>query len=402
MVDKTIIDEVTKISESLCTHLSISNIIVPKIDAYTDIFDFIVEYEQVTATLPDSQKNKLLVKAFPPGRFRAWYDKEIKPNENSETWQTIKTKIIERYSGQEDKDRHFKKLQTLKFNPEGHIKLLDFVEELLYSFIKAFPTLNDEDTQIRYIKSNLPPETINSLLSNSDFSSAKSVNQLFKAIKLYDHLKINQGSKESQMKMKPSDLTTLIKEIVKGIQKEGETTRNAVAALHQSPRLQASSPNHEPHHQNFNDQRRDISPARQGYYHSRERSSSPHNSRQRPASPNINPHSINRPWVDQQQNYHRDRNASNYNQANINLNRYQQSLLNDRGIINRSPSPQRRNYNYNERRSYQDHNGYQQTRNENPPAFNVEQYYKKFGVPPTPCSNCGFLHWQRHCIDHLN
>lgn len=184
------IQDVTKSVDQLCEHLSINNVVVPRIDAYKDVFEFINEFELVSATLPDEKKNKLLVKAFPPGRLRAWFDGELKSliTANSD-WQTIKNKIIERYSNTEDRDRHFKRLQTLKFNPQGNVKLYDHVEDLLYSFSKAFPNESDADTKIRYVKSNLPSAIQFTLTSIHEYNSAKTLPDFMKAMKQYDILK---------------------------------------------------------------------------------------------------------------------------------------------------------------------------------------------------------------------
>ena len=112
--------DVTRSIDQLFGQLSISNITVPRVDAYKDIFEFLNEFETVSATLSDEQQLRILVKAFPPGRLRAWFERELKPLiVTGSPWSTVKTKIISYYSDKEDRDRHFSRLQGLKFKPEG-------------------------------------------------------------------------------------------------------------------------------------------------------------------------------------------------------------------------------------------------------------------------------------------
>ena len=114
-LNSSMFQEVTKSAvNQLCAQLSMSNIVVPRFDAFTDVFDFMNEFETVTATLPEEFKLKVLVKAFPAGRQSAWYEAELKPLILAEEpWLTVKNKIISRYADSEDRDRHYSRLKSI-------------------------------------------------------------------------------------------------------------------------------------------------------------------------------------------------------------------------------------------------------------------------------------------------
>lgn len=138
-IDSTIFDNVTRSVDQLCTTLSLTNINVPRFNNYSDCYEFLREYETVTATLSDEQRALLLVKSFPIGYLRVWYDEEIAPLvTNKSEWKTIRAKILNRFPDTEDKDRHFARLRTLKYEPSKYKHLADFIEDISYSYSKAY------------------------------------------------------------------------------------------------------------------------------------------------------------------------------------------------------------------------------------------------------------------------
>lgn len=402
--------------DQLVSQFSVVGINVPRLDSFKDVFEFTNEVETITATLPEDQSLKLLVKAFPPGRLRTWYDRELKPLiDRGTTWPIVKQKIIQRYSDIEDRDRHLKRLQGMKFVDNGHQKLFDYVEELLYSFDKAFEGCGDS-TRIGYVKNTLPSSVTRILIHNNDFNEATSMSSFLKSIRQFDKSRSASSNDEQASdkdKINPSELATILKELVKEINRSGDN-KPKVAAM-QSPRRgdspvrslynnRPNSPRGQFRSYYGHDDDGDLHTNRDlfGYGYSRpfrQRSPSPrrqsvgHEPRyggQHEQLPTYRPTTLN--YDDQNQSYNR-------NQPTGRQNNYQ-------GQRFRSPSPQPRQYDSN-----QMHQAFSQqpirgnARDRSPSvnkAFSDTVYYQKFGVPPTPCPRCGLMHWERHCTDNLN
>lgn len=409
--DSSMIQDVTKSVDQLCAQLSISNIVVPRLDAYQDIFDFINEFELVTATLPDEHRIKVLVKAFPPGRLNAWFESELKPLIlKPSSWKTIKTRIINRYADTEDRDRHFQRLKDMKFDPHGQRKLFDYVEELSFSFTKAFPNESDE-TKVRYIKANLPQELKCSLAGISECNQSKDLDEFMKGIRRFDAMRTVTQDTQSA-KVQGTELVSVFKDLLKEIREERQTTKNIVAAFQAKSR--EPSPHRSRHNESNNYQssgQREPQPQADRMHRNRERSMSPRNRDLRPVSPNIR-----QQVVDRNSNYHPNNQNNNLqasysnayqNNRNISPANMPQNNLNQRG---QSPTPhyQLNNQQYMDRyqfkpNQYQRENNSSHARsNNNASLFNENQYYEKFGYPPQPCSGCGHMHWYRHCLIHLN
>lgn len=399
--------DITKSVDQLCAQISMSNITVPSIDNYENIFEFIAEFERATAMLLDSQKGRLLVKAFPSGRYSSWYTSVLKPIIATTSWEALKTKIIERYSDVEDTDRHLKRLDTLKFDPNGNVKLFDYIEELLFSLSKAL-LIDDEATKIRYIKSRLPSAILPTLSSISYYVNAKTLEDFMKAFRHYDTLKTNNRSlgPSSEEKIKYDELLTVLKDLTVGLKQQASTKVAAAIA----PR--AHSPDH---HQSRDivqqsSYRREDSPRRTNYHMYRDRSPSPYEGRNQGRSP-----SPNRPSVgpNYQQHYYPNRDTNyqysnrNYhtNQPNYNRNSSTTNLQNNSYSRGRSPPPQivNRNQNYMERNRIEGSPIRRQVASSSctNDIYN-EAYFHRFGVPPYPCQHCQLMHWSRHCPNHLN
>lgn len=405
--DFTTNQDVTKSVGQLCEQLSITNLSVPKIDTCRDVFEFIQEFEMVTESLPENQRSKMLAKAFPPGRYRAWYEVELKPSiQASSDWNTIKSKIIKRYSKVEDRDRHFKRLQSMKFNPNGSLELFDYVEDLLYSLSKAWPNEKDETSKIRYVKANLPSSILPTLSSIPEFKSAKTLEDFKEAIKQYDILKegFGESSENSGEKINTSELVTLLKDLAKGISKQEDVMRaqgesiakNIVAALQP---IQGSSYRQDYRNSNEASQMnsRRASPYRSSDPRAAPLAQGEQYYRRGSPSPNrrgYTSHNYNRDQT-HQQDPHYNRSQSNYRSTNYQTNKQYQ----------RSPTPPRR-VTYSDQNYMQKSGGNNDNpiRNKLPMPINVEEYYKKNDYPPSPCSNCGLMHWIRHCqqLNNLN
>lgn len=397
--------DMSRSMDQLCAHLTMSNLAVPKIDAYDSIFEFISEFEKVTEVLPDNQKGKMLARAFPIGRYTSWYTANIKPILITASWETIKNKLIERYSDVEDKDRHLKRVDTLKFDPNGKGKLYDFVEEFLISLSKALPH-EDEETKIRYIKARLPAAILPTLSSISHYVSAKTLDEYLKAFREYDRLKssnnvINTREDISGEKIKFSELITILKDISDGIKKQTSANVAALAPRSLSPDNRQSKA--------YNEQsnlQRSRSPVQNRYQVNRNRSPSTYQERYNRRSPSPvresgNPNYYNsRNNCNNQEHNQQNPNYSNYQFNNPPINSQNQSYL--RG---RSPPP-RYNYRY---RNHMEKNTNNSSPIRQPLASSSrsndiynEAYYQRFGVPTSPCQYCRLNHWSRHCPDHLN
>lgn len=394
--------------DQICTTLSLSNIVVPRIDKIDNVFDFINEFEMVTATLPEDTRLKLLVKAFPPGRHQAWFNKDLKRAvDDSKPWSDIKRIIIERYSDIEDRDRHLLKLQEMKFVDKNQNKLFEHVEDLILSFEKALPKIkDDDDSKIRFVKSRLPKEILPDLSRINDYNSVSNLSRFLRGVREYDKLKVinretGKASDKSEQVTR-SDLCEMFKEFAKEMRKENETLRNTVAAIRpQSPRGRSPGRNIRPQSQHG------ASPYRSapGYSSGHTRSLSPFGpSRyQREPSPRRQPttnesNDRNMPSYDaqyrpQSDNYGRNsptdrrdyygNRSGQYSPATIRRHN-RDRMIEPSGLHEQAPESQRSNS--QERRQVR--------------AFDEEYYYQKFGKPDTPC-NCGYYHWKKHCQLYL-
>lgn len=400
--------DVTKSLDQLCAQLSISHITVPRLDAYKDVFEFVNEFETVSATLSDEQQLKLLIKAFPPGRLRTWYDNELKPlvNANS-TWSTVKSKIIDRYSDAEDKDRYFTKLQGMRFKENSNDKLFDFVEELLFVFVRAFTNATD-DTKIRYVKSVIPTNVLHVLNQNNDFVSPSSLDKFLKAIRRYDKSRANGCMSGEADKIKTSELITIIKELIKQ-----ETSKNnkIVAAVqpnsrgNSSDRYEERRPNSPRWTQSDGPRSQDLQTFRGIRGYSPSASHQPQYVSPRRDIIDRNPrYETRNDYRYQSRNGEYDRSRrSNYE---VNRPTRSGSPYPNRGRT--SPSPNWRDQNSNRSQNGREGNQFQGPKDQSGSslgqvsAFSDSHYYSKHGIPPSPCSNCRSMHWIRHCPDNLN
>lgn len=349
-LDMSIFQDVSRSVDQLCTQMSINNVIVPRFNPYTDVFDFLTEYEIATTALAEDQKLRLLVRSFPRGHHRSWYETELAPTiKQGTTWANVKDKIIQRFSDTEDRDRHFLKLRELSFDPESGHRLLDFVEDIIYSYQKAYPSSADQEACVKYVKAAIPISLKSTLSMISGYSDAVKTETLKKAVKQFDTSRSGIASQKTANQSNSAELTSLLKEMITSIKKESEVTRTAMVAAvkasgeagYRSNQVTDNRPS-----------RNSYSPRRQDYRSSEQR--------MRSQSPN-------------------------YRDA-------------------RNQSPHRYNFNNQpgkEQSSKVESEGIKQLNQVNE-AFNSEMYFAKFQKPPSPCSDCGYWHWNRHCVKHLN
>ena len=411
LMDTSTTNDVTRSLDQLCAQMSFSHVSVPRVDAYRDIFEFINEFETVSATLSDEQQLKLLIKAFPPGRLRIWYDEKLKPIISSgTTWSNVKNKIIERYSDSEDSERYFAKLHDLRFKENTDAKLYDFVEELLFVFSKAFSKVTDDDMKIKYVKSILPAKVVNFLSQNDDYVKPRDLSTFLKAIRRYDKSRITDSCSSSDAdRLKTSDLVSLIKDLVK---QETDKKVKLVAAMQSGPRessldrTQERGRNSSRWTPNESSNRQDLQTYREN----------------RPYSPSNNYRHGNRSprerSVDRKFNYDYQ-NGSNTPSGRTNYDRSRQGNYSGNRSTRSgspypyrsrtSPSPNWRDKSSNQLQSYRDTTHQSRGSGYRPGgsptqqrAFSDSHYYSKHKMPPSPCPNCQCMHWARHCPDNLN
>lgn len=348
-IDQTMFQDMSRSVSQICNHMTLANVNVPRFNSFNDVFDFLAEFEAVTSTNSDDQKVILLTKAFPPGRHRSWFETELLPLiDGQKPWKDVKDKIIQRFSETEDKDRHFLRLRELKYNPNGDQRLLDFVEDLLYSYKKAFPHETSIESKLRYIKAAVPSELKPSLSVIPEYRDAKSEEDLKKGVKQYDVTRGGVSNQKANNQIGISELATVLKDMMNGIKSEGEATRKTIVAA-----LNVERPNYRREDQYQRDTR---SPGRQGYH-------SPNHS-----SRNFSPNYRHNRQVSPRR-YYDNQNNTKTESKSVNQEKDKDHSL--------SPRP-------------------------NEDAFSSEHYFSRFGKPPTPCGDCGYWHWNRHCIKHLN
>lgn len=342
--DLSMLSDVSRSVDQLCTQMSMVSVKIVPLNTYSDVGDFITEFELVTTGLSDDQKVALLAKAFPPGRYRSWYETDLKPILSSAcSWRTAKRMILDRFSETELRDRHVTKLKELKFDPDGDQSLLEFVDDMAYSYMKALPDSKDQETLIRLIKASIPHETKATLNVYHEFRDAKCVDSLKKAAKQFDIARTKPRKPKSSDVNAIQDLTKAIQSLVVGVKKDTETTRDAIVAAVNSQ---------------FDRQNRERS--RERY----RRADSPRQSRYRQDHLQKN----------DDNNYRRQASQSPYGR-------------NRSKTPPRSESPKVDAANRSKEQSM---------------AFDSHKYWELHKKPPSPCVNCGLWHWIRHCPQSLN
>lgn len=372
--------EVTRSVDQLCNQFSLIGLAIPKFEGCSDVFDFVAEFENLTTSLPDEQKAKLLFKAFPPGKYRPWFETELKPAiSNGSPWNELMDKLIRRFSSTEDRDRHFTRLHKLEFKQGGSQKLLDYVEDVVYSYKRAYTSGFDDEACVRFIKTSLPSELLANLNMIAEFKAAKRVTDLVKAVKTFDDSRAGLQSSNADEKLKISELTGILKEL---INKSAKDYGKVIAAIQSLPERMPIYPR---------------SPKQERRPRSTERwkpgQSSPPDSR------------------DRSRERYRDKGHQGTFRERA---EYNKGYKEDYGRMkSKYQSPERRGTSpqvikrdrYHSRsptRRPNDVNQSNKTYEDSKRAFDDQKYFSKFGIPPTPCTYCGSWHWSRHCIDHLN
>lgn len=341
-------DDLSQSVGQFCSQFSLSNVKINPFSSYDEVGDFITEFELATTELSDNQKLKILAKAFPPGRHRSWFENELKPIVVSPvgTWRQAREKLLSRFSDAEDRDKHFERIKDLKFDPEDGKSLLEFIDDLTFSYKKAFPFDQDTSSLVRFIKVSIPSKLKPALNVYQEYRDANNVDTLRKAAKQFDLSRALPSSSKSTDKTVIREFTSVIQELVQSIKKDNEATRNSIVAAFTA---QSNRQN---------------------------RSPSPHRYRQ--AETNRKSEYQNDYMQKSFDNYTRRRSVS---PANYTRN------YNNRTPPQRTDSPKPLD---------------QVEPNDNVEVFNSRSYFARFGKPKRPCKHCDLWHWERHCYEHLN
>lgn len=327
------------------------------------------EYEDGTIHLPLEWKTILLNRSSPQGFYRSFYENELKPMvKANKPWDDITKKIIDRFSLQGDRNRHIVRLKELTFDPNWNKALQEFVDDVIYTYKRAYPRETDPDACVLFIKSYIPANLQSALSNNLAYIEARDIESLKKAVKHDDLGKIT-GQTDREDRQIRNEIASMLKELsvtfrkeLESIRKDNESnkkdnanTRNAVMAAFRS----FEQPN------NFNRQR-PHSP-QSGRFKDR-RSPSPHPQRLPPRSPS--PPRFG-PITGR---YEPSSNRSYEEKGELERG---QPLKQQKGGGAYAPKCE---------------------------IFNSTSYFERFGRPPSACSECNenSFHWARHCYKHLN
>jgi len=366
------------VSQAICDQLMMNTVTVPRIDQFKDIYLFIGEFELAVANLSDESVMKLAVKAFPSGRYSNWFkaNKKKLTEAGRFNWPELKRELIARYAETESKDRHIKRLQTMKFQENGNMKLFDYVEDMIFSLTKGFPKMSDDESKISYVKANLPQGVQTVLTSSNDYNEPSNLESFMKAIRLYD--KIRSTSSDSQ-ELKPS-LAVSLAQMMERVMKEIKDIRTEIKQ-DKSAKVAAIQHSKGPPFRAPRDDAalgRDRSPYRNFRRESGDR-----------VARSPSPGHQKRYW-DQQGSPRGPRGSHQPTAQEVATREDDKKSFVEPKVS--APSSQPTN-------SYNDPSRRQQSF---PEAFDSQKYYQKFGYPDYPCRNCGAGHWMRHCVDHLN
>lgn len=379
--------DVSKAVGQLCTQLSYVNALVPKFDECKDVYEFLTEFNNATTVLTSEQKLPLLAKAFNHGELKCWYTTELLPLiENQKPWEEVRQKIINRFTDIEDRERHFNKLKEMSFKPGQGKKVLNFAENFIYSYKKAYAEEASDMNCIRALKASLPIEIRNKLLDKPEFKNATSLAQLKEALKFYD---LSQ-SFEVEHKQSTAGLEAIIQKLANQIEqvqskmelinKENKDTKESIKAALISKQEEIID-----HMRIAAIEHRS---SKDGLYKSeyKQRLATP------PSSPKSRPYfrssspSANKEYYNKRRDSETSREQSPGRSYRPSHRVYYQD---QREYRPRSPEPTRQDF----RRQSE----YKAIR-----AFDDDKYWKKFGKPPRPCGGCNAWHWEHHCPEvHL-
>lgn len=368
--------------------VSLMNVHIPQYDGSQDIHQFINEYETITSLLEENQKIKLLVKAFSAGNYGHWYKRVLEPAMKTINvkWSDIKKLITERFSSGHEIDRHLRRLETMKYDPSGDMKLIDFVESFIYCFDKVHGLSGKEETCCRALKIKLPDDVSRQLSLFAEYRNARTTKDLLDAVKNYE---LNITVQPTTNKLEHREMVSIMKSMFDNYHKE------FVAAI--QPKLMKL---------NINDSKS------KSRHHSREHcrcvSSSDedaHNRKSRDSSKNRSEHSR--------------ANSETSREASPHANRYDKHRYNKRYHSHDNTGDEKNNHRQSSSRHHSKHDNndgsdktHQLIGNESKSnvEFNLElenspkykAYIEKKGKPPAPCIFCKALHWFQDCPWNLN
>lgn len=356
-------------------HVSLANLSVPKYDGSQDIHEFLSDYELVTLVLDDKQKIMLLGKAFISGKYDSWFKRYLRPAMNKtnpvNTWDDLKKIIIKRFSNCESTDRHLKKLERLKFDPKDN-KLMDFVEEFIYSFDKVYSLAGKEAICVKTIKAKLPDEVNGQLCLMSEYREAVTIDALMKAVKQYDFNSAKLSNPSSSMKLVSDEMVSILQKLIS----QNESNQKQIVAAIQT-RFSSQQ-----NYRNRNKYGRAISPER-----------SANNSRESSTDRSEKSYQNDHCREKSEKRYDRDRDRKHHYDHKPKSNSNRQNLSNNESDRESTSAELDKQISLKNK-----------SKNSEDSAVKSRwiAYFKKYSKPEDPCSNCGEWHWWRHCPLNLN
>lgn len=373
-IDTTLIESVSQYLGKFGDSFTLVNASVPQFDPEEDVFDFISEFERTTASFNDDQKAKLFLKAFPKKRCLPWFKANVKPAiEKGNDWLKIKPLLISRFSDSGLKERHLRKLKEMSFDLESGQRLLEFIEQYVYSYKKVFKEAEDRDV-IDIIKASLPKTVIISLNLIPGFTGIDNLDSLYQAAKQFDV----QCSSPNPLNKSQAELNKLIVELKELVsrskeRKKTDTKAFAIQATGSPSSSRGSSPSMSP-------KVRSRSPVRRTDWQRNNASPSPAPSESRYPIPS---HSQARSFYNPYGNFYPMPVPMPYQfpfqTPNLMQNGYQAPM--------RPPSPAKPVEDVNKK---QEPTGVIR-------AFEDDSYFAHCGRPTRPCSLCNLMHWDKHC-----
>lgn len=229
VVDNEVLSNISKSVDGLRQHFTLNSMKIPHISSYSSINKFISEFEEATLNVPDNQKVKLVAQSFKHGPHHPWYELTLKPLvEKQESWSSIKKAIKSRFCVTEEREAHLERMRDLRFDINGSQKLLDYVEEMNFTFSKAFPGY-DEESCIKFIKTSLPASVRSQLDIYAESRQCSTLENLKQAARTYDELQGHTSTLKREGLVKSEDLANLFHKLIADV--KSEVRREVAAAV---------------------------------------------------------------------------------------------------------------------------------------------------------------------------
>ena len=146
--------------------------------------DWLDQFEQVSYSLSDQQKKKLLAIALVDSA-RAWFRDDLEPQIENLSWDAAKKRIIDSYNP--SKEQHYvEKLGKMSFTWDKFENLGAYVDQRIHLARKAYPRMSDSEI-IRDTIISMPPSIRSKLNLMSDTQNLAAVEDFKKLVSRFDN-----------------------------------------------------------------------------------------------------------------------------------------------------------------------------------------------------------------------